>query len=99
MAHFKQDGKDVYCKKIDYGALPNNTSASKPHDIPSTYTIIKFESFAKDSNTGVVISLPYVTSSGTNQINVQVDKTSITAVTGSNRSNFNSAYFVVYYTK
>lgn len=52
------DGKKIYIKTIDFGALPNNTTKSVSHNISNLdYVVNKINGFK--SSSGQQISAPY----------------------------------------
>lgn len=98
------DGKPIYQKVVDIGALPNNTSKTVAHGISNVSTFISVIGFAKDSSTGNSISLPFpagVITSGTPNgasATLLVDATNIT-VRASYTASDASGYAILQYTK
>ena len=93
------DGKVVYAKRINFGAMPNNTTAYTERDlIPSNATNVQFHGFAKENNTGVYYSLNYPSP----YVKCWVNTTPATGYIGiTTDDNWSSctAYFIVKYTK
>ena len=84
-------GKAVYCKAINFGALPNATTISVSHNIPAT-NILRYSGNLNDGK-----ALPYCYSANA-RIDLGVTKTHISIVTNTNFSD-NTATVVLYYTK
>lgn len=87
------DGKTIYKKTIDFGALPNNTSKQVAHNIDSLNRIIKIDGIMNNSSDTHFWTIPYISVnnievvSGNIQITTTLDLTSYTA------------YVTLYYTK
>ena len=93
------DGKPIYRKVIDFGALPNNTSKAVAHNISNLGWVLKLEGISK-TDAGTRVSLPFVAISDvTSQISTKITDTEITCTTGTNRSGYTQTYFIVEYTK
>jgi len=88
------NGKAIYKKTIDFGALSNTSYKEVAHNISNLGYIIKIECTAQNSS-GTTISIP---DGGNSWVDLWVSSTKITIQTGSNRSAF-SAYVTLYYTK
>lgn len=92
------DGKTIYRKTVDIGALPNNSSKSVDHNIANLGRIIKHEGWALQVSDGVELPLPYADISANGSVCIFVSSTDIRVVTGADRSGF-SGYVTLYYTK
>ena len=93
------DGKTIYRKTINFGALPDSSAKAVAHNISNIANIIKVEGWAK-ATTGVMAVLPFVSTVGlANGIQVVYDATDITVTTGTDRTNFTTCYITLYYTK
>ena len=92
------DGKPIYRKTIDIGALPNNNNKTIPHGITNldSFMIDANHSFAFASN-GSKTPLPYP-NIDTSRIVVYADLTNITIQTKTDRSSY-KGYITVLYTK
>ena len=93
------DGKVIYKKTVDCGALPNSTSKLVSTGVTAE-TVIKLEAVAQAS-TGGVLPLPYVDDATKNaDILLQFSKTSgeIRFLTGTDYSLYN-AHATIFYTK
>lgn len=96
---YKIDNKDVYVKRINFGALPNNTSKSINTNIDfNQNTLIKIEGIAKFNSNNIAFPIPFVNPANLSySISVNIDNdNNIVVVTGSDRSSY-SAIFNVYY--
>ena len=93
------DGKTIYRKTIDVGALPNNASKNTPHGISNLDTVIDCRGFAK-ATWGTQYPIPTVYASGDTSYNTQVsvDATNVTLSCAGNNSS-KSGYVTIWYTK
>ena len=91
------DGKPIYRKVIDIGALPNNTTKFVAHNISNLGKVIHIYGY---SYGGDFLPLPY-TSANSIAYSVQIyaDSTNIGIRTGADRSSYSSSYVVLEYTK
>lgn len=96
---YQIDGKDVYVKRIYFGALPNEASKTVATGIDfSTHTLIKIEGIAKYATNSIAIPIPSVapaTLAYTVMVNIDASS-NLVVTTGSDRSAFN-AWFNIYY--
>lgn len=92
------DGKTIYQKTIDCGALPNNTIKGVSSGISGLSRVIDIECVA--TNSSYYAPLPYIDPNGTAEGSVAYDKGSseIRLKTNSDLSSF-SAYVTLRYTK
>lgn len=91
------DGKTIYRKTIDFGALPNNTSKSVAHGISNLDYVVKMEGIATDGDRAFPLPSAYPPDSGSD-IRIIRSGDSIVIHTGMDRSSF-TAYVTMYYTK
>lgn len=92
------DGKKIYKKTINFGALPNSTSKSVNHGISNLDRVIRYEAFTKDSS-DIQRPIIYTSLGGTvGSIVLDIETNSIIVYTDSNRSNL-FMYCTIYYTK
>lgn len=91
------DGKPIYKKTINIGALPNNTSKSVNHGIANLKRIIRHEGWALASD-GTELPLPYADTAASGSVCVFASSADIRVVAGADRSGF-SGYVTLYYTK
>lgn len=89
------DGKPIYRKVIDCGALPNNTTKNVAHGINNLKKVIKSEGYS-DNNAGTQIPIPYV--SGI-PLSIYVDTTNIVIQTSGNYTNYVNTQVTIEYTK
>ena len=90
------DGKKIYRKVIDIGALPNRTRKQVAHGI--TYdTIVSLEGICSNSD-NVYLPLPAVATASEYSIELSIDDTNVVITTAQDRSAF-SGYVIVEYTK
>lgn len=95
------DGKPIYRKVVDFGALPNATIKGATFDNINADTFVKIEGIAMMTNNGSAITIPFAdTSAATQSIAIFVNSTSISINTGSvNRSDYTKCYITLEYTK
>lgn len=92
--------RQVFRTTVNFGVLPNNTTASVPHNIAITdaFTFTRIYGCASDVSGNTYIPLPYVDAGGAN-IELYVDGTNVNIVTTSDRTNYTVCYVVVEYIK
>lgn len=91
------NGETLYEMIVDFGTLPNATSKAVPHNISDLGKIVKIEGVTNYNDT-IFYPLPYVTNTLANQIQVNVNRTSISINTGADYSEW-TAYITLRYTK
>lgn len=91
------DGKSIYRKTINFGALPNATTKSVAHGVSGLSEVVKIEGIAKSSS-GNYASVPVVPGNANALCDCSVNATDVTMTAGSDRSGW-SAYVTIYYTK
>lgn len=84
-------GKPVYCKLVNFGALPNATRKLIYHNIPNVSSVISVYGSAQDQAISVGAFSGQVTG-------INADNTSVMIFTSADLSNY-SAYVVMKYTK
>lgn len=94
------NGKTIYKKTIDTGALPNATTNNIAHGITNLDRIIKIEGWAYRSDDTSFFPLPS-TSTGSVSANIvtTANTTYVNISTGTDRSNVGESYVTLYYTK
>lgn len=94
------DGKPIYRKVVDFGALPNASSKTVTFDAVNDDTWVSIMCIAKD-NDNTVISIPFIDFNNVNaSISYYIKNNSITVNTGTiNRSSITKCYFILEYTK
>lgn len=90
------DGKPIYRKVVDCGALPNNTSKTVNHNIANIGWIVKYNGMAYDGNEWLQLPASYYSNSA---IGLSVDSTVIYLRPYSNRTSYTTTYVVIEYTK
>lgn len=96
------DGKTLYEKTVDTGALPNSTTNTILVGISNFDKLIQLYGVAYHSNNNVMIPLPFAASSNvTDQVTVYYQKTSDTIAikTTGNLSAYSQSYVTLRYTK
>ena len=94
------DGKPLYQKTIDFGALPNADQKAVAHNISNIDNIVNLFGVANNTNSNLNdFALPYIdTNSLQNGIGLYINSTNITIRTGSDRSGL-TAFIIIQYTK
>ncbi len=92
------DGKPIYRKVINWGALPDNNASLKPHNISNIDNIIKVFGWSYRQSDNTFLPLPHVAFNNT-AVTLYASKTGITIVTYTSRSAFSKTYVVLEYTK
>ena len=92
------DNKPVYVKRINFGALPNNTTKTVNLGIDlNNYQVIKIEGYCKYSSNNIGFPIPYPNANSNNIITVNINNSNqIVVGTGTDRSSYN-AWFNIYY--
>lgn len=90
------DGKPLYKKTINFGALPNNANKAIAHNIQNLKRIWKLEGFAGSSVNKGGIPLPYAVSS---PVALYGSDTDVFVLTTSDRTAYAQTYIYVWYTK
>lgn len=95
------DGKPIYRKIINTGALPNKTSKTVNHNINNIDFITNYYGMAYRDTDKTFIKLPFVQSAQSLdfQVAVFIDKKIVSLVTASDRSGFATSYLIIEYTK
>lgn len=94
------DGKTIYKKTINFGALPNATGKSVPHNISNLDFFIKIEGITQNPTDRVFYQLPKVMISGSSyQAQLQVGNINVRIDTSQNLSSYTETYVTLYYTK
>lgn len=91
--------RQVWRKVINFGALPNTGTKSVAHTISCTAvtTFTRIYACASDLTGKNYIPIPYASPTAANSIELKVDATNVTIITGSNRTNFTITYVVLEY--
>ncbi len=92
------DGKTVYQKSYDFGALPNNAEKTKATGI-SFDKILKIEAIAIRTTDNNTIPIPYVALTASSAVQIGVNASgNISIKTNTDQSTYN-AYVTLLYTK
>ena len=91
------DGKKIYKKTINFGALPNNTTKNVAHNILNLDNVIDVSGWTFALSQGW-FPLPFA-STGSYPIEVKVTATNVAVVTTIDRSGIGTCYITLYYTK
>ena len=90
------DGKPIYRKTIDCGALPNASYKNVNHNITNLDFVTKCYGFARGGNYRMV--LPNASANTANAVEVYIDEMYIVIQSGNDRSGYNG-YITIEYTK
>lgn len=94
------DGKPIYRKIIDFGALPNTSEKQVLHNITNLKMVVSMVGTSKNPNLNVIFNIPLSsTSSLSSNIYMFATATGITIGTGSDRTAFTETYVAIEYTK
>lgn len=95
------DGKPLYQKTINTGALPNNTTKIVAHNASSVKRIISAEGYAYNSNSGNSKPIMFVGTDSNNNLGVRIliSDTHITIGSVGDNSAFTESYVTIKYTK
>jgi hypothetical protein len=92
------DGKPIYRKIINFGALPNASEKTVSHNIANLKDIIKLSAISKSTNVYFHIPLSSSASLSAN-IYILATNTDITIGAGADRTIFTQTYVIIEYTK
>ena len=93
------DGKPIYKKVIDCGALPNNTSKAVAHNITNIDIVFKLYGVSRIPSSNI-IPLPFVdVTTPANGLQLYLTTNDIVLRTKANRSNYTKTYVTIIYTK
>jgi hypothetical protein len=92
---FWVDGKNVYQKTVNVGAIPNNTSKLTAHGIVNLSAIISLSGYAGTAS--AFVPLPYPATVASSSIAISSDTVNVIVLTGSTWTNYNG-YVTLRYT-
>lgn len=93
------DGKEIFRKVIDFGALPSSGSKRVAHLISNLGEFTFVYAIARVANNNVTVSVPYVAQNAlTSVIALDITATEVVINVGQDRSNL-SAKIILEYTK
>lgn len=94
------DGKPIYKKTIDFGALPNSTSKAVEHGIVNLELAIKYDGVIKASSSSLQFTLPFASNTTTaDNIQLSWNSNEITISTNASYWAGFDGYITLYYTK
>ena len=93
--------RQIFRMTINFGALPNNTTTSVAHniDITNTYTFTRIYGAASNTTGLMYIPLPYVSTTTTNNIQLDVISTDVVITTTADYSAYTTTYVILEYVK
>jgi hypothetical protein len=96
-----QKNRNVYRKVINFGALPNNTSRTIPHNINFTNTTRLTRMYGASSNPNAIqfIPLPFASPTLANNVSIEANAAGVTVTTGKDYSGFVDTTIVLEYTQ
>jgi len=89
------DGKPIYRKVVDCGALPNNTAKTVNHNISNLGTVVKLAAYTSDGNEWMPLPEYYSNAA----IGMSIDATIVYLRPYSNRTSWTTTYAIIEYTK
>ena len=89
-----KDGKPLYEKTIDFGAIPNSTSKSVAHNISNLDKIVSFDGVMISSD-----SFETLPSGENSNFRLTANDTNINVVTSANWNDWSSSFITIRYTK
>lgn len=93
------DGKPLYRKTIDFGALPNATTKSVAHGL-SNFRVRNFYGVAVNPSTNITFYLPTLSGNASAFVTVHIDSANVIVnAMSTNRSAFTECYITIEYTK
>ena len=92
------DGKPIYRKTINFGALTNAVEKRVSHGITNIDTVVNYYG-TTSSNSKATMLLPHVSNSDVYSIAISLDATSLIVVPGTDRTMYTKTYITVEYTK
>ena len=90
------DGKEIYRKVIDFGALPNATYKNVQHGISNLDTVVR--QFGFTNINGTILPIPAANPDPQYSMTLQTTSSIVTVMTGTNRTSYN-AIIILEYTK
>ena len=93
------DGKTIYQKTINFGALPAAGQKTVAHGISTIDFVIEAQAYTKNPSVSAYLYLPFASPTASNNIQLNVNATSVLITVGINRSAFTSTYVTLFYTK
>ncbi len=91
------DGKKIYQKTINFGALPNAQTKKQPHNINSFDRVIEVFGAGKWIGNNQ-ITIPYASTNQVNCIALYIDNVNINVSGAIDHSSYTETYFTIQYT-
>lgn len=84
---------------VNFGALTNTATKNVAHGLAPTtsWTFTRIYGCASDTTAFAYLPLPFASPTDADNIELRVDATNVTIITGSNRSSFNVCYVILEY--
>ena len=89
------DGKKIYRKVVDFGALTNNTSKTVAHNIQNISFVVNYYGMSTDGSEWIGLPASWTTAS----VGISVDPTNIIIRPYTDRRTYTTTYVVIEYTK
>lgn len=93
------DGKTIYKKTYDTGAMPNNNAKVVALSITNLDKVIRFEGWATAPSRTITRPLPFVSSDGSQNIALWIEGQNLRIRTVSDQTDFTASAVTLYYTK
>ena len=94
------NGKPIYRKVVDCGALPNASTKNIAHGISNLDTVTSFQAIAKSPSSNAWLPLPATSPANVvYHVAIYIIDTNIVIAAGDNKSNYTQTYAIVEYTK
>lgn len=92
------DGRTIYRKVIDCGALPNATTKNTAHNISDLDRFVKVYGISIDISSNTTLPLPYF-NTGTGYVKLFATNTNAVVQTGGNLTQYDSTHVTLEYVK
>lgn len=89
------DGKPIYRKVVDCGALTNNTAKNIAHNIQNISFVVDYYAISTDGSEWIGIPASWTTAS----VGITIDPTNIIIRPYSDRRSYTTTYAIIEYTK
>ena len=94
------DGKPVYRKVVDCGALPNASTKNIAHGISNLNTVTSFQAIAKSPSSNAWLPIPATSPANViYHVSIYMTNTNIVINTGDNKTAYTQTYAIIEYTK
>lgn len=91
--------RQVYRTTVNFGPLPNATTKSVAHNITTTpkTTFTRIYATASDTTARAYIPIPYASNTAADNIEIFVDATNVTIITGIDMTSYTVCYAILEY--